>query len=84
MNIVSGFLPSIAIVESFYVPFYCDGCDTESLLLVHRGEDYAPKTPETEAFVNVTSPRPCEDCGGSKEMDVLPDKYFSFIKKGQN
>lgn len=84
MNIVSGFLPSSATIESFYVPFYCDHCDSESAVLMKRNEDFIPKTSEAEAKIKLKSPIPCDNCDAERELDALEDKYFAFLKRGQN
>ncbi len=81
MNIVSGFLPQKAVIESFYVPFYCDHCDTESKVLMLKNKDFTPKTSESEAKVSIKSPIPCSNCDAEREIDTLENKYFAFLKR---
>lgn len=81
MNIVSGFLPQNAVVESFYIPYYCNHCDTESTLLVERNRDFTPSNSEQDCKINIQTTLPCDNCKETREIDTLEEKYFSFLKR---
>jgi hypothetical protein len=69
MNMVPSFL-SHGKVLSVYVPYVCDQCDTEALMLVEAAQFSKPE----EAF-------PCESCKkGEMEFDGHPEQYFAFLK----
>jgi len=69
MNMIPSFL-SGAKVLSVYVPYVCDSCDTENLVLVQN--DQFEAVPETAA---------CENCKkGEMEFDGQPEQYFAFTK----
>lgn len=80
MNILNGFLPMGALVESFYIPFYCDSCGREDNFLAVRGRDYMEATVDAREGMTVPAQRPCPVCQQDMSMDVLPAKYFSFLK----
>ncbi len=74
INMVSGFLPEGAEVESFMVPYYSDATDTEKMVLFNKGKEFK----DGEVF----PPEDIKDEGGElMEMDVIEAKYFKFIKK---
>jgi len=61
-----------AHVLSVYVPYVCDNCESEKLVLVSLAGDTVP---EIQASV------PCGKCdGGEMELDANPKQYFSFQK----
>lgn len=69
MNMIPSFSGG-AKVLSVYVPYVCDACDTESLVLVQHDE-----------FSQVAESAPCESCKkGEMEFDGQPEQYFAFTK----
>jgi anti-anti-sigma regulatory factor len=72
INMVSGFLPDGANVESFYVPFYNEETDNEKFVLFTKGKEYS------DSEVNV--PEVKDDDGTDMELDVIEAKYFKFLK----
>lgn len=80
MNILQGFLPMGAIVESFFVPYVCDHCGHDESFLATRGQDYMEGSIDTKEGASMASSRPCPSCGKNMEMDVVPSKYFNFLK----
>lgn len=75
INILAGFLPDFARVESFYAPYYCDSCGFEDSVLYVRGKDFdanESRIPES---------RPCPSCGGQEEFDMVLERYLKFIYK---
>lgn len=74
INMVQGFLPANAKVQSFYVPYYCDDAGSEKTILFTYGKEFT----DTE----VKPPTEVKDEDGNvMEMDVVEAKYFKFIKK---
>ncbi len=62
-------------VSSFYAPYYCDNCDTETeqLLEVNGGDNAIEKL--------INSERKCSQCGGALEFDGVEGVYFSFLRE---
>ena len=74
INMVQGFLPTNAHVESFYVPYYCEVTDAEENKLVNFGIDF------TQNKINI--PEKIKDKNDNiMEIDVIESKYFKFLKK---
>ena len=75
INMVAGFLPSTAVIESFYVPYYSDASGSEKMVLFERGKEFNEG--------DVTPPEDVkDDSGESMEMDIIETKYFKFLKHG--
>ena len=73
INMVSGFLPPSAIIESFYVPYYADGSGAEKMVLFEKDKEYKDGELHPPAEVK-------DDSGEVMEMDVIEAKYFKFLK----
>lgn len=72
MNMVKGFLPEGAVIESFYAPFFCEECDNEEKVLMSPNDIIGGKAP---------TDLKCSSCGAvGLEFDSLPNQYFHFIK----
>lgn len=74
INMIDGFLPKHAVVESFYVPYYSDETGEEKLVLFNLGKEY------TEAGLK-TPPAVTDSQGNAMELDVIEGKYFRFLGK---
>jgi hypothetical protein len=74
INMVQGFLPANAKVQSFFVPYYNDDSGSEKNILFRRGAEF------DEGAVNPPQGIK-DDQGNPMEMDVVESKYFKFIKK---
>ncbi|MCK6596935.1 MAG: hypothetical protein L6Q37_01110 [Bdellovibrionaceae bacterium] len=74
INMVDGFLPTNAIVSSFFVPYYNEENGTEKNILFRLGHEYSQNGLNSPAKVT-------DDSGAEMEMDVIESKYFKFIKK---
>ncbi len=74
INMVAGFLPSNAKVESFFVPYYSDASGAEKMILFTEGKEF--NGPEVHAPAEVK-----DDSGEVMEMDVIEAKYFKFLQK---
>ncbi|MGZ3721574.1 MAG: hypothetical protein ACXVA9_01505 [Bdellovibrionales bacterium] len=73
INMVAGFLPPAAIIESFYVPYYAESTGTEKMVLFEKDKEY--KDGELHPPDEVK-----DDSGEAMEMDVIEAKYFKFLK----
>lgn len=70
MNMVPSFIGN-AKVLSVFVPYVCEKCEQEKLVLIG----------EAQLGKNVTESFPCESCKqGSMEIDGHPQQYFAFAK----
>ncbi|RME77847.1 MAG: hypothetical protein D6785_12360 [Planctomycetota bacterium] len=76
INMVSGFLPEGAEVESFFVPYYCEETGNEKMILFEKGKEF--KDGEVFPPEEVLD----DETGDPMEMDVLENKYFKFLKQG--
>ncbi|PWU12250.1 MAG: hypothetical protein C5B49_16600 [Bdellovibrio sp.] len=73
INMVAGFLPEDAKVESFFVPYYSEISSSEKLVLFEQGKEYKGGKLHVTPVVR-------DDSGNIMEMDVI-DSYFRFIQK---
>lgn len=80
MNILHGFLPMGAIVESFFVPYSCQNCGLEENYLALRGRDFQEGNVDTKEGHNLPQVKTCPKCQGQMEMDVVSSRYFIFLK----
>lgn len=72
VNMVAGFLPANAKIESFFVPYYSDESGEEVMVLFKRGEHFDDS--------GVKAPEGLKDSEGNEmEIDVIEAKYFKFI-----
>ena len=70
INLVNNFTGT-GVVKSFYVPYFCDVCDEEKVLLV-EANDMGPPPHEPPVCR-------CDECEGVMEFDDMPDSYFAFL-----
>ncbi len=74
VNIVAGFLPEGGKVLSFFVPYVCEKCDSESLQLYSEGREFTNNKGAMEA-VQVF----CDDCKSGMDLSPVADRYFKFL-----
>lgn len=74
INMVDGFLPSNAKVQSFFVPYYHEESGSEKSVLFVDGTNYSDGVLKAPASVK-------DDAGNEMEMDVIEAKYFKFLKR---
>ena len=79
-NIVDGLLPCNAIVESFYVPFYCENCSEESSLLLVNGVGFEVGSTEVPYKANLPNHYSCLSCGKEMGIDIDERIYFKFLR----
>jgi len=80
VNMVAGFLPSAAIIESFYIPYSCEKCSQESSLLHENGKHFVMGNPQRPGWITPIATNPCPKCKVDMEPDVVFDQYFAFLK----
>lgn len=80
MNILDGFLPFSAVVQSVEVPFYCESCGAHSSYWAERGRDYIEPVGSTSGKILMPLTKKCENCGETSEADIFPDKHFLFLR----
>jgi hypothetical protein len=63
-------------VSSFTVPFVCESCGGQKMVLFEDGIQYnnSQKKPPREVRVQ------CTKCHEAMDMDVIPAKYFRFLE----
>ena len=81
MNVLQGFLPLGAVVNSIEVPYHCENCGHGFSHWAKRGDDYRESSAETEGWNKISEEAECPECGNKKaETDFLPARYFNFLK----
>jgi hypothetical protein len=75
INMVAGFLPPAAIIESFFVPYYAESSGAEKMVLFVKDKEFKDGELHPPASVK-------DDAGEEMEMDVIEAKYFKFLKHG--
>ncbi|PWU12251.1 MAG: hypothetical protein C5B49_16605 [Bdellovibrio sp.] len=73
INMIAGFLPATAKIDSFYVPYYANVSGSETMVLFENGREF--KDGEVQA-----APEVKDDTGEIMEMDVT-DAYFKFLRR---
>lgn len=73
INMVKGFLPVNAFVDSFYVPYFSEQSSSEKKILFELNKQYTGKVVNFENSIT-------DESGVNFEIDIIPDKYFKFIR----
>ena len=73
INMVKGFLPANAGVDSFYVPYFSEQSSSEKKILFERNKQFTDKEVKFENTI-------VDEDGAAFEIDIIPDKYFKFIR----
>jgi anti-anti-sigma regulatory factor len=73
INMVAGFLPAGAKIQSFFVPYFAESSGTEKMVLFENGKEF------TDTGLGAL-PEIKDDSGEVMEMDVIEAKYFKFLK----
>lgn len=71
INMVHGFFRKGASIQSFYAPYYCEKCGTESKIHLTQDQVVNRKAPK----------KACPKCGTDAEFDAIEAQYFSFLGK---
>ncbi|OFZ15938.1 MAG: hypothetical protein A2Z20_10800 [Bdellovibrionales bacterium RBG_16_40_8] len=78
-NIIDGFLPTSATVESFFVPYECEKCEHVELYLAQRGKDYIDSSAGEAVQINLPKIINCPGCQGAMELGIWKEKYLKFL-----
>lgn len=73
LGIVDGFLPPNARVESVYVPYFCENCESVTSLLIEQ-KDF----PTVEKMTLPASIK-CSNCEKDAQIDIIEHEYFRFL-----
>lgn len=73
-SIVRNVIPEGVDIESFYVPYSDESGDSAEDVLFTKGKQFSEKELALPAFIR------SEISGQSLRIDVLPQKYFQFLK----
>ncbi len=76
VNMIAGLIPRHARIVSFYVPYFSDELNVERMVLYRKGLEFE-KANEKVAFHH---PEILGDKGEPFVMDIIPEKYFAFLK----
>lgn len=79
MNMVEGFLPEGAMVDSFYVPYFCEDLDQDHSILIERGREYEQAHGDKRGQIDIKETMRFDDFEGEFEIDVIESKYFKFL-----
>ncbi len=74
INMVQDFVPSAALVMSFFVPYYCEDSEEEKQVLFKRGTEFEKGQVNPPANVK-------DSAGNTMEIDVIESKFFQFLYK---
>lgn len=80
INISKGFLPETAVVNSFFVPYYCDECEYSEDRILEREKDYKEASDGEEAVIKFEETLECPECKGELKVDIIAKKYFKFLQ----
>ena len=71
INTLEKLLPDDAVIESLFVPYYCESCDFEQDVLYPR---------EQWIFLQQT-PQKCRKCQKAMELSIQEKMYFAFNRR---
>lgn len=77
VNMIRGLIPARSKIVSFYVPYFNPQTEEEKRILYRRGLEYDGVGAEAK----LNSPDVTGSDGKPMELDVIPEKYFQFLKQ---
>lgn len=80
INVLNGFLPARAVFESFELPYTCDACGHKVRTWLTRNKDFMEPTADEPEWIKFEKQVKCPSCGKDADLDVMPLRYFSFLK----
>ncbi|MCB0419737.1 MAG: hypothetical protein KDD61_02000 [Bdellovibrionales bacterium] len=80
INILEGFVGNNTVVESFYVPYYCEDCELSESVFKKQGVDFELNNVDAAIQDWEDQPPKCPQCSGDMDLDAVSSKYFSFLK----
>jgi anti-anti-sigma regulatory factor len=82
-NLIEGFLPLEATIESFFVPYECETCGNEEDFLVKRGKDYLEAMNGEPAKLLFPTEINCQKCKNAMRLGVWKEKFLRFLDHNQ-
>lgn len=79
-NLVPGFLPPAAVIESFHIPFACFDCNTSDTRIMQMGKDFVLTPLSSGLTIHMPSAPQCPNCGKQMVFDAIEQTYFQFLK----
>ncbi len=83
-NMIENYLPNESIVESFYIPYECESCSHEELLLVRRGREFVEALGDNSAKLLIPQEINCAKCKSGMKLGVWESKFLRFLDKVSN
>ncbi|WP_291515967.1 hypothetical protein [Bdellovibrio sp. ArHS] len=77
LNLVEGFLPDKAEIESFFVPYFSEQSGEDAQVLFTKFLEYK----KVNDKVVLSIPQVQDSQGNRMELDVFKDQYFRFLDK---
>ncbi|UOF01406.1 hypothetical protein [Bdellovibrio reynosensis] len=77
MNLVEGFLPEKAEIESFFVPYFSETTGEDKMVLFTKFLEY--KKENDKLILKI--PEFYDNDNNKMELDVFKDQYFRFLEK---
>ena len=77
MNLVDGFLPAKAEVESFFVTYFSEATSEETDVLFTKFLEYK----QVSGATKISFPDVRDSQGNKMILDVIEDQYFRFLEK---
>ncbi len=77
LNLVEGFLPAKAEIESFFVPYYSERTGEDASVLFTKYLEYK----KVNGKLTLSIPEMQDSEGNKMELDVFQGQYFRFLEK---
>ncbi|WII72256.1 hypothetical protein QJS83_00045 [Bdellovibrio sp. 22V] len=77
LNLVEGFLPDKAEIESFFVPYYSERTGEDAKVLFTKFLEYK----KVDGKIQLKIPEMFDSQDQKMELDVFKDQYFRFLDK---
>jgi len=77
LNILEGFIPEGSTIESFYVPYFCESCGYDTVVLFENNKDYIEGV--ESPLMRSPDEAHCPSCQGAMALDAVKARYFKFL-----
>lgn len=75
LSTMTSHLPSQLSIDSVYLPYYCDACDSEDRSRLVTMQDVA----RAQSLESLVDRVPCPKCSAPMEFDAVMDQYFVLL-----
>jgi hypothetical protein len=79
VNLVKNFMPAGVRMKSFYLPFFCEGCNLQSGVTLENGKDFATAADGQKPYILIPKIT-CPQCGEPMAEDFVASKYLKFLE----